>query len=164
MYYNDSFALSWCNKTLFFTIVHNDTSIVGLLKLIDKVEFYYEHGSPNDHPLLGGDFPQNVCQMPGISGKIDHSDWCIYILSLYFYVCVCIKIFDQEKIYRYKFLLFSGALGWHVPTPNTPLWRCARSDQSQTQKLLRLALVHLIGLSDSDIIWVWQVLPNRKWV
>jgi hypothetical protein len=51
----------------------NDTIIVGLLKLIDKVEFYYEHG-PTDHPFLGGDFPQNVCQMPGISGKIDHDD------------------------------------------------------------------------------------------
>jgi hypothetical protein len=24
--------------------------------------------------LLGGDFLQNVCQMPGISGKIDHGD------------------------------------------------------------------------------------------
>jgi len=53
--------------------MHNDTSIVGLLKLIDKVEFYYEHGSTN-HPLLGRDFPQNVSQMPGISGKIDHGD------------------------------------------------------------------------------------------
>jgi hypothetical protein len=49
--------------------------------------------------LLGGDFSQNVSQMPGISRKIDHGDWCIYILSLYFYVCVCLyfKIPDQEK-------------------------------------------------------------------
>ena len=54
--------------------MHNDTSIVGLLKLIDKIKFYYEHGSTDDHPLLGGDFPQNVYQMPGISGKIDHGD------------------------------------------------------------------------------------------
>jgi hypothetical protein len=51
----------------------NDTIIVSLLKLIDKVEFYYEHRS-TDHPLLGGDFSQNVCQMLGISGKINHSD------------------------------------------------------------------------------------------
>jgi hypothetical protein len=49
--------------------------------------------------LLGGDFPQNVCQMPGISGKIDHSDWCIYILSLYFYVCVCVLKYWIKKKY-----------------------------------------------------------------
>jgi len=88
----------------------------------------------------------------------------VYIFYHYIFMCVCLyfKISDQEKIYRYKFLVFSGALGWHASTPNTPLLRCARSNQSQTQKLLRLALVHPVGLSDPGTIWVWQVLPNRR--
>jgi hypothetical protein len=81
-------------------------------------------------------------------------DIYIYFIIIFLCVCVCLyfKIPDQEKIYRYKFLVFSGALGWHASTPNMPLLRCARSSQSQTQKLLHLALVHPVGLSDRGTI------------
>ena len=119
MYYNDSFALSWC-KTLFFTIVHNDTSIVGLLKLIDKVEFYYEHGS-TDHPCLVGIFLKMFVKCQGYLRKVTMVIYLwIKILSLYFYVYIFFKILDQEKICRYKFLVFFSVLGWLAPTPNTP--------------------------------------------
>jgi hypothetical protein len=67
---------------------------LSLLKLLDKVEFYYEHRS-TDHPLLGGDFPQNVCQMPGISGKIDHGDWWIDFIIIIF---LCIYIYILKNI------------------------------------------------------------------